>query len=78
MTALEYMHKQKLKHQDNLNRCIKKNWFLQTCSIGIAEFPNHYWKVTHWMPLPEPPKNDFKAKNLTSYNKKSNKNDFKE
>ena len=25
MTALEYMKKQKLKHQDNLNRCIKKN-----------------------------------------------------
>lgn len=25
MTAYEYMKKQKLKHQDNLHRCIKKN-----------------------------------------------------
>lgn len=33
----------------------RKHWFLQTCEIGIATFPNHYWKVTHWMPLPEPP-----------------------
>ena len=37
--------------------CIQqqKHWFLQTCNIGLLEFPNHYWKVTHWMPLPEPP-----------------------
>ena len=34
----------------------RKHWFLQTCNIGIATFPNHYWKVTHWMPLPEPPR----------------------
>lgn len=33
----------------------RKHWFLQTCNIGIATFPNHYWKVTHWMPLPKPP-----------------------
>ncbi len=34
----------------------RKFWFLQTCNIGVHTFPNHYWKVTHWMPLPEPPK----------------------
>lgn len=30
-------------------------WFLKT-KPDIASFPFHDWKVTHWMPLPEPPK----------------------
>lgn len=38
----------------------RKHWFLQACNVGIATFPNRYWEVTHWMPLPEPPENDFK------------------
>lgn len=38
-----------------------KGWFLQY-EVGGTSYPHHYWKVTHWMPLPEPPKekNDFK------------------
>ena len=30
-------------------------WFLRT-QPGISSFPVHDWVVTHWMPLPEPPK----------------------
>ena len=30
-------------------------WFLQD-GVGRQSFPHHYWEVTHWMPLPEPPK----------------------
>ena len=34
-------------------------WFLGN---GVSErsYPRHYWMVTHWMPLPEPPQSDFK------------------
>ena len=48
----------------------RKHWFLQTCNIGIAEFPNHYWKVTHWMPLPEPPRTPKERGNNRCQNKK--------
>lgn len=30
-------------------------WFLRT-QPGVSSFPNHEWRVTHWMPLPKPPK----------------------
>lgn len=33
---------------------MKQFWFLRT-QPGIASFPVQEWKVTHWMPLPEPP-----------------------
>lgn len=29
-------------------------WFLRT-QPGVSSFPNREWRVTHWMPLPEPP-----------------------
>lgn len=32
-----------------------KFWFLRT-QPGTASFPVREWQVTHWMPLPEPPK----------------------
>lgn len=32
-----------------------KYWFLRA-EPGIATFPVREWQVTHWMPLPEPPK----------------------
>lgn len=31
-----------------------KFWFLKT-KPDLVSFPFHDWKVTHWMPLPEPP-----------------------
>ena len=34
-------------------------WFLRT-QPGIASFPVREWVVTHWMPLPEPPKEELK------------------
>lgn len=34
---------------------MKQFWFLKT-QPGTASFPSREWKVTHWMPLPEPPK----------------------
>lgn len=30
-------------------------WFLQS-SVGTQSFPNQEWQVTHWMPMPAPPK----------------------
>ena len=36
-----------------------KFWFLKT-QPELASFPFHDWKVTHWMPLPEPPHEDTK------------------
>lgn len=35
--------------------CEEHFWFLRT-QPGVSSFPNHEWGVTHWMPLPEPPK----------------------
>ena len=32
-----------------------KFWFLRT-QPGTASFPVMEWQVTHWMPLPDPPK----------------------
>lgn len=32
-------------------------WFLRA-EPGIATFPVREWQVTHWMPLPEPPKEE--------------------
>ena len=34
-----------------------KFWFLRT-QPGISSFPVREWQVTHWMPLPESPKED--------------------
>ena len=34
-----------------------KFWFLRT-QPGTASFPVREWQVTHWMPLPEPPKEE--------------------
>ena len=34
---------------------MNKFWFLRT-QPGIASFPVREWQVTHWMPLPEPPR----------------------
>ena len=34
---------------------MKKFWFLRT-QPGTASFPVQEWQVTHWMPLPEPPR----------------------
>ncbi len=31
-------------------------WFLKVYDIGRVSHPVHYWEVTHWQPLPEPPK----------------------
>lgn len=31
-------------------------WFLQVNVIGHVSFPVLHWEVTHWQPLPEPPK----------------------
>ena len=57
-TVLCYVKNSSTEGETYVTGCIqqRKHWFLQTCSIGIATFPNHYWKVTHWMPLPEPPR----------------------
>lgn len=56
-TVLCYVQNSSTKGCTYVVGCIQqqKHWFLQTCNIGIATFPNHYWKVTHWMSLPEPP-----------------------
>lgn len=35
----------------------EKFWFLKT-QPGTASFPVREWQVTHWMPLPEPPKGE--------------------
>ena len=35
----------------------QKFWFLQN-SVGTTSFPMHFWAVTHWMPLPKPPKGE--------------------
>ena len=57
-TVLCYVKNSSTDGETYVTGCIqqRKHWFLQTCNIGVATFPNHYWKVTHWMPLPEPPK----------------------
>jgi len=31
-------------------------WFLKVNDIGHVSCPVLHWEVTHWMPLPEPPK----------------------
>lgn len=31
-------------------------WFLKVNDIGHVSCPVLHWKVTHWQPLPEPPK----------------------
>jgi len=31
-------------------------WFLKVNNIGHVSFPMLHWEVTHWQPLPEPPK----------------------
>ena len=31
-------------------------WFLKVYDIGRVSHPVHYWEVTHWQPLPKPPK----------------------
>lgn len=56
-TVLCYVKNSSTGGETYVTGCIqqRKHWFLQTCNIGIATFPNHYWKVTHWMPLPKPP-----------------------
>ena len=33
-------------------------WFLKVNDIGHASCPVLHWKVTHWQPLPESPKED--------------------
>ncbi len=57
-TVLCYVKNSSTEGETYVTGCIqqRKHWFLQTCNIGVATFPNHYWKVTHWMPLPEPPR----------------------
>ena len=43
-------------HVTHIGSCdMKKFWFLRT-QPGLASFPVQEWQVTHWMPLPEPPK----------------------
>lgn len=32
-------------------------WFLKVNDIGHLSCPVLHWEVTHWMPLPEPPRN---------------------
>lgn len=56
-TVLCYVKNSSTEGETCVVGCVQqqKYWFLQTCNIGIATFPNHYWKVTHWRPLPEPP-----------------------
>ena len=56
-TVLCYVKNSSTEGETCVVGCIqqRKHWFLQICNIGVASFPNHYWKVTHWMPLPEPP-----------------------
>ena len=39
-------------------------WFLQYKADGQS-FPNFYWKVTHWMPLPESPIVNYKSSKMT-------------
>lgn len=31
-------------------------WFLKVNDIGHVSYPVPHWEVTHWQPLPEPPK----------------------
>ena len=31
-------------------------WFLKVNDIGHVSYPVLHWEVTHWQPLPEPPK----------------------
>lgn len=39
-----------------LGNCHNKQfWFLQN-SVGTSAYPMQQWVVTHWRPLPEPPK----------------------
>ena len=38
-----------------IGSCDKGCWFLQS-GVGRQSYPHHYYEVTHWMPLPEPPK----------------------
>lgn len=41
----------------HIGSCDNGFWFLKT-QPGTASFPHLEWEVTHWMPLPEPPKGE--------------------
>ena len=41
----------------HIGSCDNGFWFLKT-QPGIASFPHLEWEVTHWMPLPQPPKGE--------------------
>ncbi len=40
-----------------IGSCDKGFWFLQE-RVGGQSYPHHYYEVTHWMPLPEPPQKE--------------------
>lgn len=41
----------------HIGSCDNGFWFLKT-QPGTESFPHCEWEVTHWMPLPEPPKGE--------------------
>lgn len=48
-------------HTVHIGSCDKMSgtafWFLRT-QPGVSSFPNHEWRVTHWMPLPQFPEKE--------------------